>query len=373
MQSTLLKKAFRSHGHQGLRLLSFDKIQDLSLQKVDEVTVKNLRATEHIKQDLFPKLVSGNLRCRIAKQIVSLESLPFALTGTNSFKKVLLKNIDALQTLCDTNPDNTEFDAFLKGYLNRDATTFSEIAIGLHEWRMDMESKYPNNNFAIFSKQIDESLGEFFFKRLSARLIITNYLNVKDRGLSIIEDNVQVDTIIQKAFDEAKFLCVKKYGISPGLKTEGSYPNFKYIPSHFFSIIFELLKNSMEATILNHQKSEQLPEVEVQMNDAENNLVIRIHDHGAGVPPQDLNFIWSHFYSTSSDSVHNSIEDPTRMLDSAVLSGFGFGLPITKMLIQFFGGEMALNSVYGSSTDVHLYFQGNDDAKYNTINMHHSY
>jgi pyruvate dehydrogenase kinase 2/3/4 len=236
-----------------------------------------------------------------------------------------------------------------------------------------MESKYPKNNFAIFSKQIDESLGEFFFKRLSARLIIANYLNVKEHGVSIIEDNIQVDAIIRKAYEEAKYLCVKKYGVSPGLKTEGTYPNFKYIPSHFFSIIFELLKNSMEATILNHEKAVHLPEVSVQMNDVENNLVIRIHDDGAGVPPQDLAFIWSHFYSTSSDSVHNSIEDPTRMLDSAVLSGFGFGLPITKMLIQYFGGDIALNSVCGSSTDVHLYFQGNDDAKYNTINPNHSY
>jgi len=203
-------------------------------------------------------------------------------------------------------------------------------------------------------------------------LIAKNYLSCKNEGVSLINDHVNVGSIIIAAYEDAKYLCKRKYTVAPALKIEGSSQNFKYIPSHLYSITHELIKNAMEATILNHINRE-LPEVIIKMCNNNSNLSILIHDEGAGVPAEDLQLIWSHFYSTSSDSVYKNIEDPSTLLDSSVLSGFGFGLPITKMLVQYFGGDIFLNSIHGICTDVHLYFQGNEDPKYNRINPNNSY
>ena len=51
-----------------------------------------------------------------------------------------------------------------------------------------------------------------------------------------------------------------------------------YPPPHLYHILFELFKNSMRATVETHNKSRQLPEIEVLVAKGEHDVSIRVSD-----------------------------------------------------------------------------------------------
>jgi len=302
-----------------------------------------------------------------------LESLPFGICATPSLNKLLTKYVD---TVCffEKSDSLSHLDSFIKSYIKKDNSTFKEIILGLQEWQLDMEKKYSNtknssNSISLFSRDtIDSTLDLFFQKRLSSRLIAKNYLSIVEEKECIVNENVDTTVVLENAYAEARQVCENKYGVSPRLVVKNNFDGkFSYLASHFHFILFEILKNSMEASVL--KCNSHLPPVTVEMVNYENNLLLLVHDDGVGVSPQDLIDIWSYFYSSSSHEIdHSLIFD-----DRKIMSGFGFGLPLTKMLVQYFGGNIALNSIKGSSTDVHVYFQGNENSVFNRINIHHKY
>jgi len=165
---------------------------------------------------------------------------------------------------------------------------------------------------------------------------------------------------------------------------------FPYIKEHLEYIIFELLKNSMRATLLAHQNSPSLPPIRATIAAGQNDVGIRISDQGGGLftaenqikEPSDL-FSFSHLRnatrmehsrigalrnaSTSEQGVRATIAEQVHRWNdlkssetanseggTEVQPRIGIGLPMSNIFATYFGGSLKLVTLDGWGTDVYL-------------------
>jgi len=111
-------------------------------------------------------------------------------------------------------------------------------------------------------------------------------------------------------------------------------------------------------------------------------ITIRLRDRGGGVPYDALESIWDYSYTTvphgrkrkasNKDSQEPSAgsgpifgEEDGTIFDTQVeldmqtgvggpMAGLGYGLPMSKVYANFFGGDLSLVSLYGHGCDVFL-------------------
>lgn len=95
-------------------------------------------------------------------------------------------------------------------------------------------------------------------------------------------------------------------------------------------ILINLLNNALK-----HSKSEQA--VEVELNEEGDLLILKVKDHGTGIPAKELPFIFERFYRA----------DPSRSRHSG---GIGIGLTIVKELVEAHGGTVNVESTDGEGS-----------------------
>jgi len=174
---------------------------------------------------------------------------------------------------------------------------------------------------------------------------------------------------------------------------------FAYIREQLEYIVFELLKNSMRATVLKHLECPSLPPVRVTIVAGADDVGIRISDQGGGLltpqnqikMPSDL-FSFSHVrnatrlehsrlgalrtISLSPHGMHATVDEQVgRWQSSSTSSGerdasqtpekeagvaseprlrLGIGLPMSNIFATYFGGSLELVSLDGWGTDVYV-------------------
>ncbi len=97
-------------------------------------------------------------------------------------------------------------------------------------------------------------------------------------------------------------------------------------------ILLNLLSNAVK---FSHENGT----VEIQCLEREQTLLIKITDHGIGIPASKLNSITKPFEQVSSSYIRNH-------------EGSGLGLSITKELVEMHGGALLIDSTLGSGTTV---------------------
>ena len=67
----------------------------------------------------------------------------------------------------------------------------------------------------------------------------------------------------------------------------------------------------------------------------------QVSDEGGGIPRSGMPRIWTYLYSTASSPLSH-MDDTSEGEDSpAVLAGYGYGLPISRLYARYFGGGPA--------------------------------
>jgi len=120
-----------------------------------------------------------------------------------------------------------------------------------------------------------------------------------------------------------------------------------YIPAHLYHIVFELLKNSLRATVERHGFNvTEYPPVCVHIVKGIEDLTILISDLGGGVPRSKLSHLFHYMYSTAPKPQSDS------NLDAKItpIAGLGYGLPIARLYAKYFQGNLSLASVEGLGT-----------------------
>lgn len=100
-------------------------------------------------------------------------------------------------------------------------------------------------------------------------------------------------------------------------------------------------------------------------------VTIRIRDRGGGISPQTLPHIWDYSFTTfNEDKASSTLSGRSSSMDalSAIsgpggdgantLAGLGYGLPLGRAYAEYFGGGIAIQSMWGWGTDVYLSLRG---------------
>jgi len=97
-----------------------------------------------------------------------------------------------------------------------------------------------------------------------------------------------------------------------------------------------------------------MPKVVVELQKGDVHVIIKISDQGGGVPKKVQDEAWQYGWTTA-DNDHEDEEDPySGCTWRKELAGYGFGLPLTRLHAQYFGGDVFMQALPGHGTDMYL-------------------
>ena len=122
---------------------------------------------------------------------------------------------------------------------------------------------------------------------------------------------------------------------------------FAYVPGHLSHIVFELLKNSLRAVVerFGPENEDHFPPIKVIVVEGKEDITIKISDEGGGIPRSAIPLIWTYMYTTMEGQ--NIDQDFDASDFKAPMAGFGYGLPLSRLVSPFFlsSDALALNVV----------------------------
>lgn len=395
-----------------------------SITKPKKITIESLIGASNMKPIDRLNIVQNDLKNRLAYKALEIEKLPYGLGKTNSIKQIGLWYINSFKEILEYDNSKKSPDIYknvLANILHRHSPTMIKMSKGILEWKKDLEIRY-NDTINLLDDeytkniipQIEIALNNFYFDRISIRLIIGQFISLDNDGyndsyndiyrgehmnghladhIGIISKKTIPHNILVDAYNDVTYMSNNTYGVTPKLIINDNYVypstknpiikdsiHFTYVPSHLHHVFVEILKNAVVATINKYSNCDQhcdkhcdqhrdqhcdqskLPPINVTIMDKDSNtdeFAIKISDYGIGMTNSEMANIWSYFYSTSIKTIFNS--DSVQEFDdfdrAAPISGFGYGLPISKLLMHYFDGDISINSIKNKGTDVYLYFK----------------
>ncbi|KAJ5460385.1 uncharacterized protein N7458_001937 [Penicillium daleae] len=362
------------------------------------------------------------LPARLASRIQALRNLPFIVVSNPYVSKIYQNYRHSLSTLLPyqqrritTLEEENQFGEVLADLVQTHTNTIPILARGFLECR-----KYVSP--ADVTRFLDTHLRARIGTRLIAEQHLALHFAsqpvndeppgrskpssskeaVPSNYIGVIDTALQPARIIRLCEDFVGEICELKYGVRPRLVIGGEpEASFAHIPVHVEYIITELLKNAFRATIESGNEREPIevtiaaaPDVpgkeppvagdadigfQLDANDeaysteamgasksSSQSITIRIRDRGGGIPPEVLPHIWSYSFTTFSDVDFNSENGNLDALNTisssgghlSSIAGLGYGLPLSRAYAEYFGGSIAVQSLWGWGTDVYLTLKG---------------
>lgn len=291
-------------------------------------------------------------------------------------------------------------DSLMKIKKRHDATV-ATMAQGVQEWKLQ-------NKKTLVNSQIQGFLDRFYMSRIGIRMLIGQHIALnmaqqsptkqrisqflnggnqskssgfgnKSNYVGVICTDCNVSEIAQDAIETASYICEDFYGLIEGPEIQLICPkhdiHFMYVPGHLIHMLFETLKNSLRATIETHTpllkkkmieenpsltmdkidiNDLKFPPIKVIISEGSEDIAIKISDEGGGIPSSQIPLIWTYLYTTV-DKTPVLEADGSQSSFKAPMAGFGYGLPISRLYAQYFGGDLKLISMEGYGTDVYLH------------------
>ncbi|KAJ5733849.1 hypothetical protein N7493_002635 [Penicillium malachiteum] len=362
------------------------------------------------------------LPARLASRIQALRNLPFIIVSNPHMSKIYHNYLHSLSTLLPyqqrkitTFEEETQFGDVLADLVQTHTNTIPVLARGFLESRKYIS---PEDVTRFLDTHLRARIGTRLIAEQHLALHFTSQpvvdeFSEKDKKslnsgssnyIGVIDTALQPARIIRSCEDFVSEICELKYGVRPRLEIGGDPDaTFAHIPVHVEYIITELLKNAFRATIESGNEREPIevtiaaaPDVPGRQrpfqedadsrfqlasqinridsheaigdaNPSSQSITIRIRDRGGGIPPEVLPHIWSYSFTTFSDmDIDSSDSSNLRALDTLTgsgghissIAGLGYGLPLSRAYAEYFGGSIAVQSLWGWGTDVYLTLQG---------------
>lgn len=315
----------------------------------------------------FRKNFKNDLLIRLAKRTTELENLPYGLSAMPSINKISKWYIDSFTEIYnyDELNNNDDFKDILNNVYKRHTDTNVMISEGIKELNINVSKRYHVDMFNCIKDNghlpfgefevLNNSLDNFYTNRLSVRLLIDQYINFNNNKvdyIGVINKKTNVYNVVNNAKLDALYLSERHYGDVPNIKIKSLHNSeLCYIPSHLYFAIFEILKNSIRSVI----ESKKDNDITVIIS-GEDNIIIKITDLGTGIPFLDLEKIWYYSYTTLENNFYNNDDFNLNGKNNTLspLAGFGIGLPLSRSIVRFLGGEITLMSIEGHGTDIYI-------------------
>lgn len=310
----------------------------------------------------------GELPIRLAHRVRELAQLPYGLANMPSVREVrrMYENsfCDIIESGCPrTTCDETDFSSMLDKIRSRHDDVVKLIAKGIIELREDCGR-------CSSDMEIRSFLDRFYMSRIGIRVLMSHHLalgNDKPGMAGIINRCCHPSALIEEAVAATRSLCYQHYGDSAAVEIRGNTDlQFPYIDSHLFLCLFELLKNSLRATIETHRDAMSLPPVRVIIADGKEDVTVKISDEGGGFRRSEMKGVWTYLFTTAKLPAKQLLQLEDRIDRSSrpdPIAGFGYGLPLSRLYARYWGGELGLSSMEGYGTDAYLHLPKLGDRK----------
>ncbi|KAK3318274.1 branched-chain alpha-ketoacid dehydrogenase kinase [Apodospora peruviana] len=363
------------------------------------------------------------LPIRLAHRIQALRNLPYIVVSNPNIRKIYNNYQHSLSTLLPWQgrtisnlEDEIRFTEVLAELVQTHTDTIPILARGFLECR-----KY------ISPHEVTRFLDEHLRARIGTRLVAEQHIALHfsstphfDPGASptpcpehpsyigVIDTALRPASTIDSCGGFVADICELNYGVRPQWVVDGEPDTtFAFVPMHLEYIVTELLKNAFRATVENGMNREPVvitiapepPDVKPQqpgvglslpaesrgafdadaiapLNDNAPGVTIRIRDRGGGIEPEVMPHVWGYSFTTFSDADDvpgAGSDDALSVISSASngnssIAGLGYGLPLSRAYAEYFGGGIAVQSLYGWGTDVYLRLKGVGRIEYVTYN-----
>lgn len=333
-----------------------------------------------IKERMYLQVASflrRELPVRFAHRARELDNMPEGLYQMKSIQKVKSWYVESFRDLLAAPPltslDNEKiFNAILDGIYRRHADTNVAIAQGLTEFKTEVLSKKTFKRDLSEIKSIHKALDEFFSFRIGIRVLIGQFQELhkeqREGMIGLIDTKMVPKTVCSHAVEDAQYMCQKRYGFSPEVEFLGSNlgRTLSYIPSHLYYVMFELVKNSLRATVEFHQLDEdKCPPVRIIISDGEDNedVVIKVSDEGGGIKRSHMPRVFSYLFTTATSPLITGNVELHDFDRNSPLAGLGYGLPVARSYARYFGGDLTIVPIEGFGTDAYVHLSRITDNK----------
>ncbi|KAL9121063.1 MAG: hypothetical protein Q9187_002378 [Circinaria calcarea] len=352
------------------------------------------------------------LPIRLAHRIHALRNLPFIVVSNPNIASIYNNYLHSLSTLLPyherqitTLEDEIQFTEVMADLVQTHANTIPVLARGFLECR-----KY------ISPGDVTRFLDAHLRARIGTRLIAEQHIALhlssqpynggtagpegsspSSSYVGVIDTALRPADLIRNCESFVSEICELKYGVRPTLIINGQPEiTIAHVPTHLEYIITELLKNAFRATVESGKEREPVevtivisPDIPKPLpSSASSNgnpsgfvshapdpsipgVTIRIRDRGGGISPTNLPNIWSYSFTTfaeddvldANNGAGNGNIDALNTIsgaggDGSSLAGLGYGLPLGRAYAEYFGGGIAVQSLWGWGTDVYLKLRG---------------
>lgn len=197
-------------------------------------------------------------------------------------------------------------------------------------------SKDDPDNFRKLAEKVIHNLGRLLEAVDKTDLLIDSLLAKGRQEAAGERQRLNLNNIIAQ---EIKFLDADmdlKHGVKKYLGLDPSIPDLYGTYSDFSQVTYNLIKNASEA-----MKNLQKKELRISTRHDDENIYILFHDTGSGISSDDLEHIFTPFFTTKTGKDPNDAGEPT---------GTGLGLYTCSQLMKYYGGEISVQSKLGAGT-----------------------
>ncbi|OBT77357.1 hypothetical protein VF21_03476 [Pseudogymnoascus sp. 05NY08] len=342
------------------------------------------------------------LPIRLAHRIQALRNLPYIVVSNPNISRIYANYQHSLSTLLpytDTHisslAEEVKFTAVLADLVDTHRDTIPTLARGFLECR-----RY------ISPGEVTRFLDEHLKTRIGTRLVAEQHIALHHSSqahagppgpesyIGVIDTELKPASIINACGHFVSEICELKYGVRPTWIIDGDpETKFAYVPVHLEYIVTELLKNAFRATVESGNSARPViitiaaepPDDDAATDTMLDNrlaalplaagppgVTIRIRDEGGGISPAVMPSVWSYSFTTFEDGddipaaatgAERSGMDALNAIAAgggvnSSIAGLGYGLPLSRTYAEYFGGGIAVQSLYGWGCDVYLRLKG---------------
>jgi len=300
------------------------------------------------------KFIYNEVPIRFSKRIKELEDLPFNINNGHEIFTLRDWYINSLQDISlieepKTYDDCENFKEIIFNILNRHQTTLITISKGLGKLNLSEN----NQNLIKYNKFLEN----FCINRTRTRFLLDNYyllFNENANYIGNINLHCNLNNIITDTLYDAESITDINRMEFPDIKKNVTDTDFVFNQNFLMYPILEILKNSIVAC----QKRDN-PKIEIDLSGDNNLKILRISDNGIGIKYDEMPNVWNFSYTTADINFSNNFDSDFEK--SNPISGFGYGLPISKILLNTMGCDIKLFSKYNKGTDVYIIIDQNYD------------
>lgn len=329
---------------------SFDHVRQQAMVQCKTMTIDDLmRSSKSDSASLrtAARWLHEQLPIRFARRIEGFMKLPHVVVADARISSVLRTYVESFDVLhefrsIETEADEEDFLRVIEDLVEKHRPGTELIAEGYKEVRR----LYPE-------MRLDQFLHDHFTMRIATSILMDNYVeqrNPRPHFVGVVCQDMRPVDIVNDIVDVVSELTQSIYGIAPRVEFRGNEDCvLDYIPRHVKYMVMESLKNAFRSTVERHIRKNgnaevDLPPVVVEFQQGDVHVIIKVSDQGGGMKKHMQQEAWQYGWTTGGRPGDGQKR----------LSGFGFGLPLTKLFARYFGGDVFMQALPGHGTDIYL-------------------